>query len=123
MTITTSETERKTQMNEKSNLPSGAVPFYLVIDTSLSMQGMEQEVKEMILDIIRQAKTDRKIGEIAHLGIVTFNSAPRTLLPMTALSSINPEIADNLVMEGGTMTGAALRYVKKLAEAMDGAPE
>lgn len=103
-------------MDEKTTLPSGAVPFYLVIDTSLSMQGMEQEVKEMILDIIRKTKADRKLGEIVHLGIVTFNSSPRTLLPMTALSSISENIADNLAMEGGTMTGAALRYVKELAE-------
>jgi uncharacterized protein YegL len=97
-------------------LPSGAVPFYLVIDTSASMHGREQEVREMILEIIRQVKSNRRIGEIAYLGIVTFNSSPRQLLPMTALSAISENIADNLVMENGTMMGAALSYVTQLAQ-------
>ena len=60
-------------------------PFYLVIDTSLSMTHALHSINEELPQLKRQVETDPIVGDIARFGIVTFSDDADMVLPLSDL--------------------------------------
>lgn len=83
------------------------LPVYLVLDTSGSMSGTAIDaVREGVKMIVTQLRKDPQALETVHIGVITFDSDARQVVPLTDLMSFKePHIEAN----GSTSLGSALR--------------
>jgi len=90
------------------------LPVYLVLDTSGSMGGAPIDaVREGIRIIVNQLRKDPQALETVHIGVITFDSDARQVVPLTDLMSFKePQIDAN----GSTSLGSALRTLCKSAD-------
>jgi uncharacterized protein YegL len=90
------------------------LPVYLLLDTSGSMSGdpiaaVRQGVKALLADL----RSDPQAIETAYLSVITFDSVPRQVVPLTELMAFQEP---PLTASGATALGGAL---KMLDEAID----
>jgi len=98
----------------RKTMSSRRLPVYLVLDTSGSMSGEPiQMVNQGVKALLAELKSDPQAIETAYLSIITFESTPKQVSPLTELGAFQPP---NLSAGGGTSLGAAL---KLLAQCID----
>jgi uncharacterized protein YegL len=100
--------------NEFIRQDAKPLPVILLLDVSGSMDGykidaLNQSVRQMIASFADEESTKAEI----HVSIITFGGAAELHIDMTPASQIN---WDDLVAEGNTPLGAALRIAKQLVE-------
>ncbi len=87
-------------------------PFYLVIDTSLSMTDCLPAVNDELPRLKAEVEIDPIVGDIARFGIVTFSDEPTMVLPLSDLLRVDrmpvlaPERATNFTAVFDFLTGA-----------------
>lgn len=85
------------------------LPVYLVLDTSGSMSGEPiEQVKNGVQMLVSGLRQDPYALETAYLGVITFGSEAKEIVPLTELSAFQPP---NLEAKGQTSLGAALSLV------------
>lgn len=88
---------------------SARLPIYLVVDTSASMHGAAIEaVNTGMQSFVAALRQDPQALECAAVGIITFASEARLLMPLTDAATFAPP---PLTAEGGTNLGSALRLL------------
>lgn len=95
------------------------LPTYLVLDTSGSMKLFERLLNETLTEVIDTLYTSPKVAEFIHLSIVSFNTAPHMVLPMTDIS----QLTGLPVVECGGMTGYGAMFDllrKRIEQDLDG---
>lgn len=75
-------------------------PFYVVIDTSISMRRSLPAINEELPVLKREVEEDPVIGEIARFGVITFSDHAEMVLPLSDLADV-PEMP-TLVPSGAT---------------------
>ncbi|QKG21693.1 vWA domain-containing protein [Actinomadura verrucosospora] len=70
--------------------PAGAkgMPTYVVLDTSGSMSPFESLLNETLMEIVDTLYANPKVADFIHLSIISFNTAPHMVLPMTEISEL-----------------------------------
>lgn len=90
------------------------LPVYLVIDTSGSMSGEPiEQVKNGVQMLVAGLRQDPYALETAYLGVITFDSAAKEVVPLTELTAFQPP---TIVASGATSLGAALSLVADSAK-------
>lgn len=85
------------------------LPIYLLLDTSGSMHGEAIEAVSNGLQVmISSLRQDPYALETAWVSVVTFNSTPNQLVPLTELTAFQ---VPTLVASGTTAMGAALEFL------------
>lgn len=72
---------------EQGTGPKG-LPTYVVLDTSGSMAPFEGLLNETLTEIVDTLYASPKVSDFIHLSILSFNSAPHVVLPMTEISQL-----------------------------------
>jgi uncharacterized protein YegL len=89
------------------------LPVYLVLDTSGSMSGEAiQQVKNGVQMLVSALRQDPHALETAFLGVITFSSSAKEVVPLTDLPSFQVPIID---AGGVTALGEALSLVADCA--------
>ena len=89
--------------------------FYLVADASASMSGRPIEAINQALPEIHDAiATNPLVAEKTRLGIISFNSVARVLLPASNLADI--QLLPNIKAEGATSFGNAFTAIRTQLE-------
>ncbi len=90
------------------------IPVYLVLDVSGSMDDTIGSVKDGVNLCLQNLKEDPRTKETACVGIITFESEVKEILPLTRLQ----DIADcpPLTTGGGTAFGSALLKAVECAQ-------
>ncbi len=99
---------------EFGDMNTRRMPVYLLLDVSGSMQGapifaVEQGIQILQTELINQPQA----VEVVHLGVITFETSAREIVPLTPITSFTPP---PLSAGGGTSLGAAFR---ELGNALD----
>lgn len=91
------------------------LPICVTIDVSGSMleSGAIQAVNDCLPDLKRMVEEDPMVGEMARLGVVTFENTAKTVLPIADISMCN---MPHLTAGGGTNYAAGLRATKAFLE-------
>jgi len=91
------------------------LPFYLVIDVSVSMTGPKLDQANRILPEIRDALAVNPIlNDKVCFGVIDFSDEAQVVLPLCDLS--RQTTLPGLVSRGGTSYGAAFRLMRKQIE-------
>lgn len=89
--------------------------FYLLADASASMSGQPIEAINLALPEIHDAiATNSLVAEKTRLGIVSFNSEARVLLPASNLANIH--VLPNIQAEAATSFGNAFKTMRSQLE-------
>jgi uncharacterized protein YegL len=64
------------------------LPTYLVLDTSGSMKPFEQLLNATLTEVVDTLYASPRVAEFIHLSIVSFNTRPHVVLPMTDISQL-----------------------------------
>lgn len=69
-------------------------PFYIVVDTSLSMRGSIKSINDELPFLKREVEEDPIVGDIARFGIISFSTEAEMLLPLSDLLDVQemPEL-------------------------------
>jgi len=90
------------------------LPVYLILDTSGSMSGEPiEQVKNGVQMLVAGLRQDPYALETAYLGVITFDSAAKEVVPLTELTAFQPPA---IVASGATSLGAALSLVADSAK-------
>ena len=84
-------------------------PFYIVVDTSLSMQKSIGAINDELPFLKREVEEDPIVGDIARFGIITFSSDARMALPLSDLLDV--EAMPSLTAKGSTNYEAAFEFL------------
>lgn len=85
------------------------LPIYLLLDTSGSMHGEAIEAVTNGLQVmISSLRQDPYALETAWVSVITFNSNPTQVVPLTELTAFQPPV---LTANGTTEMGAALKFL------------
>ncbi|MEU8796342.1 VWA domain-containing protein [Spirillospora sp. NPDC048819] len=64
------------------------LPTYLVLDTSGSMKDFEHLLNSTLTEVVDTLYASPRVAEFIHLSIVSFNTRPHVVLPMTDISQL-----------------------------------
>ena len=72
-------------------VPAGprGLPTYVVLDTSGSMKTFEDLLNDTLTEIVDTLYASPKVSDFIQLSIISFNTAPHVVLPMTEISQLN----------------------------------
>ncbi len=94
----------------KDDVDQRRLPVYLLIDTSLSMDGDPIEaVRQGMRNLVSELRGDPQALETAFLSVITFDSEARQVAPLADLVAFQEP---NLQVSGATSLGAALRTLR-----------
>lgn len=65
-----------------------ALPAYLVLDTSGSMEPYESLLNKTLLSIYDTLYTSPQVSEFVHLSVLSFNTMPHVVTPMTDIEEL-----------------------------------
>lgn len=86
------------------------LPVYVLIDKSSSMKQFENQLNESIVSIYEELIGNPRISDFAQVSIVTFDTEPKVILPMTELHSLTA--LPRATCSGATMLDKALRLLR-----------
>jgi uncharacterized protein YegL len=90
------------------------LPVYLLLDTSGSMTGEPiEQVKNGVQMLVAGLRQDPYALETAYLGVITFDSVAKEVVPLTELTAFQPPA---IAASGATALGAALSLVADSAK-------
>ena len=94
----------------------GRFPVYVLLDTSGSMAGNVDQLKNGLRETVAQLSNDTQVSEITAISVVEFNSDVRTFIPLSRLwdTTFNGDL--DIKAGGVTLTGKALKTVNELAK-------
>ena len=81
------------------------MPFYLILDQSLSMSGDLGTLRQAVEQLIAELRSDAETDDTALLGVISFGSSAQVTIPLSRLSSIGT--VPQLTSLGGTNFSAA----------------
>jgi len=64
------------------------LPTYLVLDTSGSMGRYEKLLNDTLTEVVDTLYASPRVAEFVHLSIVSFNTSPHVVVPMTDISEL-----------------------------------
>jgi uncharacterized protein YegL len=91
------------------------LPTYLVLDTSHSMKAHEKDLNEALRELHRTVKASPRVGDFAHLSIISFNTDPHLVLELRDIGDV--EALPMLGCSGTTDNGKAFDLVRAQIEA------
>lgn len=86
------------------------LPAYLVLDTSGSMKSFEPLLNSTLLNIYDTLFTDPQTSEFIHLSVVSFNTEPYVVTPMTDIQQL--ESLPTVFCTGLTNVGPMLQLLR-----------
>lgn len=87
------------------------LPTYLVLDTSYSMQDVEDVLNDTVEHLYDELITNPRISEFAHISIISFNTDAHVVLPMTDIQHVTA--LPQLTCGGVTDFGRAFRRLRE----------
>jgi uncharacterized protein YegL len=89
------------------------LPTYLVVDTSTSMAEHQEHLNNLIDHLVDAVGNSPRVAEFAHMSILTFNTAPHLVLPMSDIEQVDrlPEISCAGATNYGPMFGLLRRRI------------
>jgi uncharacterized protein YegL len=91
------------------------LPTYLVLDTSTSMKPYEDLLNNTLEHVYVELKRSPRVSEFAHICIISFNTQPHVVQPMTDLGQTSA--IPILNCSGGTQYGVLFDELRQLIEA------
>jgi uncharacterized protein YegL len=93
-----------------SSTAAKCLPTYLVVDTSTSMAEHQELLNGLVDHLVDAVGNSPRVAEFAHMSIITFNTAPHLVLPMSDMERVDhlPDIA----CHGATNYGPMFRLLK-----------
>jgi hypothetical protein len=89
------------------------MPFYFLVDVSSSMSRDVQPLTQAVEDLIRDIQKDPVVDDLVMLGIITFNSSARTVVPLGSPSDL---VTPQFSASGGTNYSAAFEEYHRAFE-------
>jgi uncharacterized protein YegL len=98
------------QVRERMSAEEGqlVMPFYLICDVSWSMSGDMAALNDGVERLRRAIVSQPVVDDVAQICIMTFSDTARVLMPLGRMSE---KPVPKLSVEGGTVYGAAFRYL------------
>ena len=90
------------------------LPVYLLLDTSGSMSGEPiEQVRNGVQMLVSGLRQDPYALETAYLGVITFDSSAKEVVPLTELTAFQPP---SIQASGGTSLGQGLALLADCAK-------
>ncbi|GAA0955717.1 vWA domain-containing protein [Virgisporangium aurantiacum] len=86
------------------------LPTYLVVDTSTSMAEHQDLLNGLVDHLVDAIGNSPRVAEFAHMSIITFNTAPHLVLPMSDIERVDR--LPDITCRGATNYGAMFRLLK-----------
>jgi uncharacterized protein YegL len=86
------------------------LPTYLVVDTSTSMTKHQELLNGLVDHLVDAVGNSPRVAEFAHMSIITFNTAPYLVLPMSDMELVDR--LPNITCHGATNYGPMFQLLK-----------
>jgi uncharacterized protein YegL len=86
------------------------LPTYLVVDTSTSMTQHQELLNGLVDYLVDAIGNSPRVAEFAHMSIITFNTAPHLVLPMSDIEQVDR--LPDITCRGATNYGPMFRLLK-----------
>lgn len=92
------------------------LPFYIVIDTSLSMKQCVEALDVGLRELQQTIMTDATVSELARVAIISFGTVARQVLPLCDLAELGEDEMPALTIGGQTNFRAAFQLLRDAIE-------